>query len=191
MGRAGPPPRVLPPWIWDSAESHTPQLSQRAAVAHINTLLARIGERPIKRSWYQNEAARRAAQRLALGAAGPAANGQVPVVDLVSVDGETEQSFETSHSLTESPADEPTTPFPTTTDEPIPISSTEAPTHDPSHEPSQAPTEDPPAVLTADPTKELSHEPSLEPMPGACDGSESETISSLQLPSDSLLDELA
>ena len=44
MGRAGPPPRVLPPWIWDSAESHTPQLSQRAAIAHINTLLARIGQ---------------------------------------------------------------------------------------------------------------------------------------------------
>jgi hypothetical protein len=50
-----------------------------------------------------------------------------PLVDLDSVDGETEQSFETSHSLT-------TTPLPTTTDEPIWISSTEAPTHDPSHE---------------------------------------------------------
>jgi len=138
---------------------------------------------------------------------------------------------------TESPADEPTTLLPTTTDEPTSISSTEAPTHDPSHEPSQAATEDPPAVLTADLTEELSHEPSSKPMPSesmvceegssgvsadvcvmpprthtvlapplvqsrsvlhlprgnvsaACDGSESETISSLQLQSDSLLDEL-
>ena len=81
MGRRGVKTRILSESIWLSVERHIPALTSRLATLYINNLLDAAGERPISRSFYVREhAARRNAQRLALGAAVPAVIPHTPAV---------------------------------------------------------------------------------------------------------------
>jgi hypothetical protein len=69
--------RVLPEWIWERVETHRPSLTQREAMALINSLLD-PAEQPIKGTWYRRHAALRQWQRLTLAAAQPAAQHHTP-----------------------------------------------------------------------------------------------------------------